>query len=58
MILRGKARLTQTGDTFTGDEIIYNTESEVVNAKGKDSVDNGDGRVHVIIQPKTEGEGQ
>ena len=45
-----KARLTQNGDTFTGDQIDYDQAREVVNAKGGTTTQSK-GRVQMVIQP-------
>lgn len=50
--LEGAARLWQAKDEFTGDRIVYDTASGVVQAEGGATAE--DGRVHAIIHPKEE----
>lgn len=50
--LRGDAVLDQAGGRFSGEEIVYDTVKATVKAAGKKDEKDGDGRVHVIIQPQ------
>ncbi|MEW6647733.1 MAG: lipopolysaccharide transport periplasmic protein LptA [Pseudomonadota bacterium] len=51
--LRGAAWVQQGGDRFSGERIDYDIVQSRVQASGQD---NGSGRVHAVIQPRTEGE--
>jgi lipopolysaccharide export system protein LptA len=53
LLLQGGASVRQGGDRFSGERIEYDTMLSRVQASGQD---NGDGRVHAIIQPRSEGE--
>lgn len=49
--IEGGAELNRPGEIFTGDRILYRTDSEVVSARG--SAEPGDGgRVRIVIQPE------
>jgi lipopolysaccharide export system protein LptA len=54
--LRGNAQLWQDSDQFSGELIHYNIDSRHVRAEGGAGRENG--RVHVLIRPKDEGEQQ
>jgi lipopolysaccharide export system protein LptA len=49
--LNGKAHIWQDRDEFMGEEIIYDIARKLVNARAGSQ---GEDRVHVIIQPRTE----
>lgn len=53
LLLQGAAWVQQGGDRFSGERIQYDTVLSRVQASGQD---NGSGRVHAIIQPRSEGE--
>lgn len=50
LILKGEARVEQGQDTFSGEEIRYDTQKSLVQASGNDD---GKQRVHAIIHPRT-----
>lgn len=47
--LSGQARLWRDGDEFSGEQISYNLEQQLVKASGAPQ---GDGRVRVLLQPE------
>lgn len=47
------AEIRQAGNLFRGERIHYDTENRVVTAEGSGSSDNGDGRVEMVIQPRS-----
>ncbi|WP_252176839.1 lipopolysaccharide transport periplasmic protein LptA [Endozoicomonas sp. 4G] len=49
-----QAKLTQKGDTFTGERIDYDLTRQTVNAKSSENKSSPDGRVKMIYQPKPE----
>jgi len=49
-----QARVEQGQDTFTGERIVYNMDKAIVDAY---SSQNGDQRVKMVIQPKSNGNG-
>lgn len=49
-----QAELLQDGDIFKGDTIDYNLKLHVVNASGKSPKNGDQGRVQMIIQPRSE----
>lgn len=51
--LRGAAWVQQGGDRFSGERIDYDIVQNRVQASGQDN--GGGGRVHAIIQPRSEG---
>lgn len=55
LLLRGAASVQQGGDRFTGERIDYDIVKSRVEASGQG---NGEGRVHAIIQPRSEGDKQ
>lgn len=50
LTFEGDAVIEQNGNLFRGDLIHYDTAGRVVTAAGSD---NGDGRVEMVIQPRT-----
>ncbi len=48
VVFKGDGRIVQNNDEFRGDHIVYDTQNNTVRASGGE----GDGRVHVIIQPQ------
>ena len=48
-----QAQLVQKGDSFKGERIDYDLKQQKVNAKGLENR-KGEGRVQMVIQPKTE----
>ena len=48
-----QAQLVQKGDSFKGERIDYDLKLQKVNAKGQENKQ-GEGRVQMVIQPKTE----
>lgn len=57
LLLRGAAWVQQGGDRFSGERIDYDIVHSRVQAQG-DGESEGDGRVHAIIQPRSEGSKQ
>lgn len=53
IILDGDAHIWQEKDEFRGEHIVYDMEQKMVDAKGAEE---GQTRVHVIIQPKKQPE--
>jgi lipopolysaccharide export system protein LptA len=53
LLFRGSAHLSRGGDEFAGNLIEYDARNDVVSAHGDES---GEGRVHVVIQPRRESE--
>jgi len=53
LLLEGSASVRQGGDLFSGERIEYDIVHSRVQASGQD---NGSGRVHAIIQPRSDGE--
>lgn len=49
--LSGGARLQQEGSSFQGEEILYNTRTQIVSAQARPDQDSG-GRVEIIYHPK------
>jgi len=53
LIMRRNGKITQGGDTFTGDYIIYDSLRNKITAKNTSSTtQKNKGRVHITIQPK------
>lgn len=52
VILDGQARFRQGENQFSGNRIEYEVEAKVVRA-GKSVSPNGDGRVNIVIQPRS-----
>jgi len=55
LIMRRNGKITQGGDTFTGDHIIYDSKRNKITAKNTRSTTStgtNKGRVHITIQPK------
>ena len=50
--LIGKARLYQSPNSFEGELLHYDLQRGVVNLKGRESSDDGDGRINLILSPK------
>ena len=50
LVITGKAKVTQGGDVFTGDRIVYNMKKSTIEAFSDDKSSNE--RVIMVIQPK------
>jgi len=59
LIMRGNAKIIQSGNTFTGNSIIYDSKRDKITAKRdpKASTSSGKdgGRIQITIQPKQKG---
>lgn len=47
------AEIRQAGNLFRGERIYYDTENRVVTAEGSGGNDGNDGRVEMVIQPRS-----